>query len=185
MTEIMTEQQLARLCCEGDRRAQGELYTRYAARLLALCRRYCQDPDDAHDLMQDAVIRAVEKMDGFTFRGQGSLYAWMSRIAVNMAVSRLRRNKFLHISIDRAADMDIPDPPPEEVREIPKEVMLDMVAGLPPVRRAVFNMYCIDGYSHKDIADMLGITEKGSASNLAKARNQLKQQITVYLKEKE
>lgn len=181
----MTEQQLAQLCCEGDRRAQGELYTRYAARLLALCRRYCKDPEDAHDIMQDAVIKAIGRMDSFTFRGNGSLYAWMSRIAVNMAVSRLRKNRFLHLSIDRGADADIPDPPPDEVMSIPQDVMLDMVAGLPPIRRAVFNMYCIDGYSHREIADTLGITEKGSASNLAKARNQLKKQITDYLKDKE
>ena len=181
----MTEQELAQLCCKGDRRAQAELYTRYAARLLALCRRYCKDPDDAHDLMQDAVIKAIGRMDMYTFRGSGSLYAWMSRIAVNMAVSRLRKNRLRFISIDREDGIDIPDPPPEDVMTIPKDVMLDMVAGLPPMRRAIFNMYCIDGYSHKEIADMLGITEKGSASNLAKARNQLKRQITTYLKDKE
>lgn len=181
----MTEQELAQLCSQGDRRAQGELYKRYAARLLALCRRYCQDADDAHDLMQDAVIRAVERMESFTFRGNGSLYAWMSRIAVNMAVSRIRRNRFLHISLDRTPALDIPDPPAEEVSTIPKDVMLEMIGALPPMRRAVFNMYCIDGYSHRDIADMLGITEKGSASNLAKARKQLKQQVVTYLKDRE
>lgn len=181
----MTEQELARLCSNGDVRAQGELYTRYAARILALCRRYCDDPDDAHDLMQDAIIRALERMDSFTFRGNGSLYAWMCRIAVNMAVSRIRKNRFFHMSIERNPSMDIPDPPAEEVMEIPKEKMLEMVSDLPPIRRAVFNMYCIDGYSHREIADMLGITEKGSASNLAKARNQLKQKIYDYLKGKE
>lgn len=181
----MSEQELVQKCCAGDVIAQGELYTQYAGRLLALCRRYCSDPDDAHDLMQDAMIKAVEKMHSFTYRGDGSLYSWISRIAVNMAVSSIRKHRFLRISLDSTALKDIPDPPPEEVVDIPKEMMLEMISNMPPVRRAVFNMYCIDGYSHKEISEKLGITEKGSASTLAKARNSLKEQIADYLKNNE
>ena len=181
MKENLEEQELARRCSERDDMAISELYMRYAARLLTLCRRYSSDSDDAEDLMQDALIKALDKISTFTYRGKGSLYAWISRIAVNMALSRIRKRKLRVLSLSSDNVPDIPDPGEEEMVKIPQDKMLEMISGLTDVRRAVFNMYCIDGYSHREIAEALGISEKGSASTLAKARGQLKKAIREYL----
>ncbi len=89
------------------------------------------------------------------------------------------------VSLDFVVYDNIPEPNGEEVDTIPQEKLLDIISGLPGLRRTVFNMYCIDGYSHREIGEMLGISEKGSAGVLAKARKQLKVAIQKYLKESE
>jgi len=179
----LDEKTLAGYCSARDRQAEDELYRRYAARLLTLCRRYCADGDDAKDLMQDAFIKALDRIGTYKYRGSGSLYAWISRIAVNMALNHLRRQKWRFISLDRYEGDEPPDPTEEQMQKIPEECLLKMISGLPDVRRTVFNLYCIDGFSHKEIGEMLGISEKGAASTLAKARRQLKEEINKYLKE--
>ena len=180
---MRTEQELARLCTAGDREAQGELYSQYASRLFALCYRYVADSEEAQDLMHDAMIKAMNSFKSFSYSGDGSLYAWLRRLTVNVVIDRLRQmSKLRMVPIDSTMEPGITDDNDEAVDNIPAQVLLDMVAALPSVRRTVFNMYCIDGFSHKDIADAIGITEKGSASVLAKARAQLKSQVNDYLK---
>ena len=183
---IITEQELALGCARKERDAQGELYARYAAGLYALCLRYIENREDARDLMHDAMIKAMDNFRSFRYAGEGSIWAWMSRITVNMAVDRLKENsRFRQIPFDEVSGAEVEnalEPDAESVRAVPDDVLDEMIAGLPPVKRTVFNMYCIDGYSHKDIAAAIGITEKGSASILAKARAQLRNAINDYLK---
>ena len=180
---MRTEQELARLCTAGDREAQGELYSLYASRLYALCYRYVADRDDAQDLMHDAMIKAMDSFKSFSFTGEGSLYAWLRRLTVNVVIDRLRQlSKLRLVPLDSTIEPNISEPEEDDVDSITAQVMLDMIAALPDVRRTVFNMYCIDGFSHKDIAAVIGITEKGSASILAKSRAQLKNAINEYLK---
>jgi RNA polymerase sigma-70 factor (ECF subfamily) len=180
---MRTEQELARLCTAGDREAQGELYEQYASRLYALCYRYVADRDEAQDLMHDAMIKAMDSFKSFSFTGEGSLYAWLRRLTVNVVIDRLRQlSKLRTVPLDSTMEPNKEEPEDNDVDNIPVQVMLDMIAELPDVRRTVFNMYCIDGFSHKDIAAAIGITEKGSASILAKARTQLKNAINEYLK---
>ncbi|MCQ2147960.1 MAG: RNA polymerase sigma factor [Bacteroidales bacterium] len=182
----LSEQQIVELCLSGNQTGQKELYTRYAERLYALLCRYCSSTDDARDMMHDCLIKALGKMDSFTYRGKGSLYAWLSRMAVNMAHDKVRRNKLKLLSLDlMPVKGNIPEPDPGEVIKIPKQALMDMISRLPEMRRIVFNMYCIDEYSHKDIAEILGITEKGSAGTLAKARAQLKAMVVEYIKKNE
>ena len=185
MYKELGEQELARYCSRGDRSAEDELYRRYAARVFTLCRRYLADSDEAKDMMQDVLIRALDKIQSFTFKGPGSLYGWISRIAINTAINHLKRQKWKTVPLDFSFQDNIPEPSPDEVEAIPHEKLLEWLSGLSDERRTVFNLYCIDGYSHKDIAQMLGISEKGSAGVLAKARKQLKENIRQYLKEKE
>ena len=176
----LDERELAVLCSQRDRQAEDELYMRYAAKLLTLCRRYTDDADEARDLMHDSIIKALDRISSFTYRGRGSLYAWLSRIAVNSALNNVKRYKlrFVTIAIPDSAD----DPPEDEIEAIPQEILLDMISALPHTQRAVFNLFCIEGYSHREIAEMLGISEKGSASLLAKARTRLKKKIDDYIK---
>ena len=180
---MRTEQELARLCTAGDREAQGELYAQYASRLYALCYRYVADREEAQDLMHDAMIKAMDSFRSFSYNGDGSLYAWLRRLTVNVVIDRLRQmSKLRLVPLDQTIEPGITDTDDDAADNIPAQVLMDMVAALPSVRRTVFNMYCIDGFSHKDIADAIGITEKGSASILAKARAQLKSQVNDYLK---
>ena len=185
MYKELDEQTLARYCSEKDRKAEDELYRRYAVKVHTICRRYLGDDDDAKDLMLETLIQALEKIDTFTYKGEGSLYAWISRIAINKALNLLKRHRWRMVSMDFLAQDNIPEPTEEEVTEIPNEKLLEWISELPDMRRAVFNLYCIDGYSHQEIGRMLGISERGSTSTLAKARKELKEKIKLYLKEQD
>lgn len=185
MYKDIDEQELAGLCSRSDREAEDELYRRYAARVFTLCRRYLGDGDDAKDLMQESLIQALDRISSFNYTGKGSLGGWISRIAVNKSINHIKRQKWKTISLDAGFRDNIPEPDPEEMEAIPHDKLIEWISRLPDERRAVFNLYCIDGYSHRDIAQMLGISEKGSAGVLAKARKQLKEDIRQYLKEKE
>ena len=185
MHQDWDEQRLASLCSEGNRMAEDELYRRYAARVYTLCRRYTGDDDDAKDLMQESLIQVLDKIQSFSYKGKGSLYGWISRIAINKALNQIKRQRWRTVSLDIRSQENIPDPAEEEMEAIPQEKLLEWIARLPHLRRAVFNLYCIDGYSHKEIGQLLGISEKGSAGVLAKARKQLKEEISRYLKERE
>lgn len=183
-TVSFSERELASRCVNKDREAQGELYSQYASKLYALCFRYIGNREEAQDLMHDAMIKAMDSIRLFHYSGEGSLYAWLRRLTVNVSIDRLReKGKALMIPLDMTMESAVSEPQDnDDVDNIPAQVMLDMVAALPDVRRTVFNMYCIDGFSHKEIALTLNITEKGSASILAKARTQLKNAINEYLK---
>ena len=184
MFKELDEAQLAAGCRRGDSGAAEELYRRYAASLFALCRRYTSSLEDAEDLMQESMIKALDKISQFDFKGAGSLYAWISRIAINMALNNIRKKKSQPIAEDQSIMDVVPDPSVDKMESIPQEKLLEMISLLPESRRAVFNLYCIDGYSHKEIGKMLGISEKGSAGILAKARAQLKKEIYRFLNEK-
>ena len=181
----MDEQALASYCSKRDRMAEDELYRRYAVRVYALCRRYVADGEDAKDLMLETLIQALDKIGTYQYSGKGSLYGWISRIAINKSINLIKRRRWRTVSLDLRAEDNIPDPTEEEMEAIPKEKLQEWIAALPEMRRAVFNLYCMDGYSHKDIGKMLGISETGSTSILAKARKQLKGQIKQYLKEQD
>ena len=183
MYKDLNELQLAARCRDKDNGAAEELYRRYAARLFTLCRRYCSTSADAEDLMQDAFIKALDKIGSFKYMGVGSLPAWISRIAINLALGNMRKQRREITSGSETLPDDLPEPDNDAVAAIPQEKLLEMIATLPETRRAVFNMYCIDGFSHREIGKMLGISEKGSASVLAKARAQLKKEIYRYLNE--
>lgn len=135
--------------------------------------------------MQETLIKALGKIQDFQYTGNNSLYKWLSRIAINQAVDHIRKRKWHLISWDFWTQDDIPEPTEDETKGIPQEKMLEWVDDLPDFQRSVFNLYCIDGYSHKEIGKMLGISERGSSSILAKARKRLKEEIHNYLKEQD
>ena len=181
----LDEQELARLCSDKNRQAQEELYTRYAARLHTLCLRYSDSPDEARDLVHDSIIKALDRIASFNYSGKGSLYAWISRIAINTALGNISRYKIRFVRLAAHASEDLPDPTEEDFARIPREKILEFISELPDTQRAIFNMYCLDGYSHREIAETLGISERGSTSLLVKARNRLKKRIYDYLKNSE
>ncbi len=158
------------------------LYEKYSSRLLAVCRRYLGDKDAAEDVLHDSFITIFKKIEGLDFRDEGKLYGWMRRIVVNRSIDFLRKRKRSPLPLDD--DCDIPDetaPEPEGVRKIPPEELFRMIEELPEGYRTVFNLFCIDGYSHSQIASMLGIREKTSSSQYFRARSLLAQKINNYL----
>lgn len=172
--------ELAKQCARGDEKARKELYTRYAGSLYALCIRYVGDRELARDLMHDSIIKVFDTIG--KYKPTGTLKSWVSRVTVNMVIDHMRRTKrFETVSLDSQQEK-IPEPAKEEMRLVPKEELLKMVARLPETKRLVFNMFCVDGYSHKDIAAMLGIKEKTSSSLLFKAREQLAGEVREYLR---
>lgn len=182
MYQELDEQSLARLCSAKDRQAQEELYKRYAARIFTLCLRYSDDRDEAQDLLHDSFLKVLEKISSFSYQGSGSLLAWITRIAVNTAIANISRYKFRFVYLDVMVAERIPEPTDEDFERIPLEKLLEFIAKLPDTQRAIFNMFCLDGYSHKEIAELLGISERGSTSLLVKAKNRLRRQINDYLK---
>lgn len=179
----MEEQILAEGCRRGDRAAQRELYDLYAGRLLSICLRYAGDRPMAEDLLHDAFLKLFGAFDRFTYRGPGSLRAWIERVTVNVALEWLRtRNRLGTVPLDESRPLpDDSEPAASEMAEIPREVLLGFVSELPDGYRAVFNLYCIEGHSHRDIAQMLGINEKSSSSQLFRARALLSRRIREYM----
>ena len=179
-TVHIEDNQLARLCARGDEKARHELYTRYAAYLFALCIRYVGDRELARDLMHDAMIKIFDSVG--KYKPTGSLKSWCGRVAVNMVIDHLRKSRRLEtVSIDQTQEK-IPEPQNEEIAKIPKTELMRMVGQLPETKRVIFNLFCVEGYSHKDIAEMLDIKEKTSSSLLFKARAQLAENVRDYIR---
>ena len=183
---FLSEKELVSGCIRKDRDAQGELYSRYASRLYTLCLRYVEDAEQARDLMHDSMIKALDNIKSFRNENDGSLYVWLRKITLNLIFDTLRQNtRFREISLELISDDEIQsvgESDDEPAQEIPENVFKQAMSALTPVRRAVFNMYYIDGFSHKEIAKALDITERGSTSILAKARASVRKAITDYLK---
>ena len=174
--------ELARLCARGDEKARHELYTRYAAYLFALCIRYVGDRELARDLMHDAMIRIFDTIG--KYKPIGTLKAWCGRVTVNMVIDHLRKTKRMELQPLEPTQEWIPEPQNEELAKVPKAELMRMIGQLPETKRVIFNLFCVEGYSHKDIAQMLDIKEKTSSSLLFKAREQLAKDVRDYVREK-
>lgn len=174
----ISEEHLVECLKSGNREAQARLYTESVGALSSLCRRYLQDEDDVHDVLHDVYLKAMTEAPRFLYRGPGSLSAWLSRIAVNAAIDHLRRRlNFDPIDEDVAA---IPNDDPDPSLLTPDELHA-IIRGLPDGYRTVVNLYAIEGMSHRDIADQLGITPATSASQFHRAKALLAKRINEYL----
>ena len=179
------ERDLALQCAKGDRSAMRELYNRYAARLGALCSRYATGAAEGVDLMHDTIAKAFQNMGRFQYKGEGSLFSWLSRMAVNLCIDRLRKEGRLGIPASEEVLGEIEDPPAEEVKSIPLSDLQAMIASLPDTKRVIFNMFCVDGFSHREIAEKLGIAERTSSSLLARAKKSLSRMIHEYMEKQD
>ncbi|MBK8653922.1 MAG: sigma-70 family RNA polymerase sigma factor [Haliscomenobacter sp.] len=171
----MTEQDLVRGCIQGKRKFQEELFQRYAGKMLAVCMRYARHRMEAEDMLQDAFVKVFEHLGQFQFKG--ALEGWIRRIVVNTAIKAYDRKSFTHEQIgidptwDSASDLPLSD------MQLQEEDLLNLINRLPDGYRIVFNLYAIEGYSHQEIGEMLGIQESTSRSQLVKARKQLQTQL--------
>lgn len=172
------DSRLVELGCNGDGKAMKVIYDRYVEYLSAVCARYISDENDRKDVLQECFVRIFTSLDKFTFRGDGSLKAWMIRIAVNESLRFLKKTTSYSF-IDH--DSNIPDVPEEpEVEGIPDDVINEMILSLPAGYRMVFNLYVFENKSHKEIAKILNIGESSSASQLSRAKASLAKMVKEY-----
>ena len=170
------EQDLNKLlesCKSGDRRAQNKLFQLYAPTMLSICLRYLRQRETAEDIMIHAFYRVFTKLD--SFKGQGSFEGWIKRIVVNECLMELRKRKtqYLTVSIDHMTS----DPEYIEGSPLEYEELISMLDELPTGYRTVFNLFVIEGYKHKEIAEALGISINTSKSQLILARRKLQKLI--------
>lgn len=182
--KLYTENELVKRCAEGDHDAFRVLYEQYAPRMLAFLMRYVSDRDTAQDLLQEGFIKVYTSISQFEHRGEGSLLSWLKVVMRNEALQYLRHSDALRESIDIDAtplSEEIPDS--EDVELIPSDVLMQLLGELPDGYRTVFNLYVMEDKSHKEIAKMLGIKERSSASQLVRAKALLTEKIKNWIKE--
>lgn len=148
------------------------LYATYADYLTGVASRYIRHPDNLHDVMQEALIKVFTSIQDFEYRGKGSLKAWLTRVVINEALIFLRQNKRLN-ETDIDALPDMPEEEPPDTSGLTPEQAKALIDQLPDGYRAVFNLYAIEGKSHKEIAELLHIKPDTSASQYHRAKNML------------
>ncbi len=157
---------------------QEILYHRFASKMYAVCLRYCKDAEDAQDLLQDGFIKIFKNLE--KFRGEGSFEGWIRRIFVNTSIEHFRKS-VKNQSVTDSQELVIEDPSWNALDNLAEKDIITMIQELSPGYRQVFNMYVIEGYSHKDIGDILGISEGTSKSQLARAKGILKKMVEIKL----
>lgn len=171
----MIEDKIIHLCKQQDRSAQKLLYERFDRKLFLLCYRYVGDRHHAEDLVIKGFFKVFKNIDRFENRGPGSLEKWMKRIAVNECLMFLRSQKRLKWASEREAEQ-VPGSTKADSGLVTEDIY-DLIRTLPDGYRTVFNLFALEGYSHKEIATQLGISEGASKSQLSKARKMLKAHI--------
>lgn len=174
VTEIF-DSKLIEACMKGDRVAQKALYDRLAPRMFPLCIRYVGDRDMAADILQDGFVTLFTHLD--SYKGAGSFEGWARRIFVTTALMSLRKKDALKMSEDLEAARGLKTDMASQIQNIGYKELMDLIMTLPPGFRTVFNMYAIEGFTHKEIAEMLGITETTSRTQLSRARVWLQEKI--------
>ena len=174
------EKRWLRKALDGDNTATECIYRKHVRYLSALCSRYITEDEDIRDVLQESFIKIFTSLDRFRYRGEGSLKAWMAKITLNETLKFVRNNSRLPIDSIDDKDMNIADGDSMETVDIPTDVLHQFIRELPDGYRTVFNLYVIDDKSHKEIAQLLGIKENTSASQLHKAKSMLAQKIKHY-----
>ena len=166
----MSESDLIKGCLEGDRRAQEYLYQRFSPKMYGVCLRYAGKAEDAQDILQDGFVKIFKNLH--MYRGDGSFEGWIRRIFVNTAIEHYRRQVNLYPVTENHENL-------LETKEISAfdslsvKDLMKIIQQLSPGYRTVFNLYVVEGYSHKEIAEMIGISEGTSKSQLARAKGVL------------
>jgi RNA polymerase sigma-70 factor (ECF subfamily) len=164
---VITDEMLIQQCAEGNRRSQKMLYDRYAPKMFGVCLRYAQDYQAAEDILQEGFVKAFRNMEKFRF--EGSFEGWLRRIMVNTAIELHRRKNHLYPLVDvETTEIELVEE--NAVNMLATEDLMHMIESLSPGYKTVFNLYAIEGYSHKEIAEQLNISEGTSKSQLARAR---------------
>ena len=162
-------------CIKGDRAAQKVIYDRLAPRMFPVCIRYAGERELAQDILQDGFVTLFTRLD--TYKGEGSFEGWARKIFVTTALMELRRKDALKMSEDLETVRGMKTETTTQLQNIGYKDLMKVITQLPPGFRTVFNMYAIEGYSHKEIGEILGISETTSRTQLSRARIWLQNKI--------
>lgn len=172
----MSQDQLIKNCKKKQPKAQADLYKRYASVLFSVCLKYAPNYTEAEDILQDAFITIFDKIT--QYKNKGSFEGWLKRVVINTALQRYRKpGVYSLVNEENIKEVEV------EVEEdaIPLDYLLSIIQELPDRYRMVFNLYVMDGYSHREISELLTISQGTSKSNLARARMILKEKIETSL----
>jgi len=171
----MTEDELIKACLQNNQRAQKTLFDTHSPRLMGVCLRYANNRAEAQDMLQDGFIKIFQKLDSFT--GGGAFGGWMHRLVVNTCLDHIRRNKKMGFTVEienESADWSVSE---DAISQLRTKELLSLIQQLPEGYRVVFNMFAIEGYGHKEIAEELDIAENTSKSQYRKAKLKLQEAI--------
>ena len=164
----MDTSELIKEAKQGSTAAQKYLFDEWAGRLLMVCRRYVKNPEDAEEIMLDGFYKFFKNLSSFTYQGEAALFAWMKKIMINECLMFLRKKNVFSIVSDSAAeDISLPE---EALDNLSATEIFNLIVQLPVGYRTVFNLYEIEGMSHKEISELLSISEGTSKSQLSKSK---------------
>ncbi len=166
-------------CIAGNRKAQKFLFEKYKSSMLGVCLRYCKSRDEAEDVLMEAFMMVLSQIH--SFRGEGSIDQWIRRIIVNTAINNYRKNlkHYFHADIENIAETDIEEDSNFEISDNHSvEDIIKAMQELPQGYKIVLNMYVVEGYKHKEIAEMLNISVGTSKSQLSKARKIIQDKLS-------
>ncbi|MFZ9943597.1 MAG: RNA polymerase sigma factor [Bacteroidia bacterium] len=175
-TEEMSEQELIEGCIRNHPATQERLFKTFSGKMLAICCRYASNRVEAEDMLQDGFIKVFSKIH--LFRSQGSLEGWIKKIMVNTALDTLRKNKRL-ITNELDEERDVEDFSMRPGNQLEAKDLIVLIQTLPTGFRTVFNLYAVEGYTHKEIGELLGISENTSKSQYSRARAQLQKMLAI------
>jgi RNA polymerase sigma-70 factor (ECF subfamily) len=165
--QIFSDSDLIAGCIAGNRKMQQELYQRFAPKMFGVCLRYAGNTEEAEDILQEGFVKVFRKID--SFRSEGSFEGWVRRIFVNTAIEHFRRKTYLQPVTEREEET-IEGSYLSVLDSLAERDIIGLVQQLSPGYRTVFNMYVVEGYTHKQIAESLGISEGTSKSQLSRAK---------------
>lgn len=171
----INEKLLVKECIAGNRQYQELLYQIHAGKMMGICMRYMHCREDAEDILQESFIKIYNNIQ--KFEGKGSLEGWIRKIIINTILESFRKSK-TSFSIEEIHMNNIPDNGEDIISEISKSELVKMIQELSPAYRLVFNLFAIEGFSHKEIASRLGISEGTSKSNYSAARKKLQVRLS-------
>ena len=175
----ISETDLIKGCIEGNRQMQEELYKRFSGKMYAVCLRYANNADDAQDLLQEGFIKVYRNLH--RFRAEGSFEGWIRRVFVNSSIEHFRKKALQLSKVSDKEENTIEDTDSSALDKMAEKDIVRLIQELSPGYRTVFNLYVVEGYSHREIGDMLGISEGTSKSQLARARSILQKRVAQYL----
>lgn len=171
----MSLNKLIKRCADNDRKAQKEIYQLFAGKLFSICLKYSKNKQEAQDNLHDGFVTIFAKIGQFRFKG--SFEGWIKRVMLNTILLKYRKKTVLNIVTEEIPDEVIVDVDDDEIS---LDFLLNLIHELPDRYRMVFNLYVLDGYSHREISKMMQIAEGTSKSNLARARGILKHKIEEF-----
>jgi RNA polymerase sigma factor (sigma-70 family) len=175
---IPSEIDLIQGCINGDSQMQQILYDKFSPKMYGVCLRYAGNEDDASDILQEGFIKVFKNLS--KFRGEGSFEGWIRRIFVNTSIEHFRKKVKLY-NVTEVQENTIEDTNLDALDMLAAKDIINIINELSPGYKAVFNMHVIEGYSHQEIADIMGITEGTSKSQLARAKGVLKKLVEARL----